>query len=120
LTTTTPEEIEEFLNDVKKTIWTSFEQRFKPKNKNTLTALGYNWDDVKREIASLTYKDYIEGPIQEHGTINFVWKFGKIVQDKEIYIKIKLIGINNLGEKIDTVYCLSFHFKEKNINYPYK
>jgi hypothetical protein len=119
----TLEEIDAFLENVRRVInknKNNFFPRYSKKNKSTLLTLGYDWNTVVQEIVTLSAENYSEGPIEEIGTINFVWIFGKIIKNQEVYIKIKLIGMNNLGEEIDTVYCMSFHFSEECLIYPYK
>jgi hypothetical protein len=116
----TKEEIEAFLDDVRKTSHNSFDLRSKKENRDTITALGYTNRDVINEICSLSPRDYSEGPLSEHSTTNEVWIFGKIIHGKEVYIKFKLIGINNSGQEIDTVHCLSFHFARECLNYPHR
>jgi len=120
LPTATKEEIEEFLYEVRKTSRKSFHLRSKKENRETITELGYTQNDVINEICSLSPRDYSEGPSPEYGTSNEIWIFGRIIQGKEVYIKIKLIGMNNSGEEFDTVYCLSFHFARECLNYPHK
>lgn len=112
-------EVERFLAQVRKTIPTSFDMRRAAKNKEAILALGYNYAAVKQEIESLEASHFSEGPVDEHNAINQVWIFGKIIQNREVYIKIKLIGMNNQGREVDTVHCLSFHFAEYNLDYPY-
>lgn len=116
----TKEEIEAFLDDVREITRNSFNLRSKKENRDTMIALGYTNDDVINEICSLSPRYYSEGPLPEYDTSNEVWIFGRIIQDKEVYIKIKLIGMNNQGEEIDTVYCLSFHFARECLNYPHR
>lgn len=116
----TKKEIEAFLDEVRKASRVSFDIRRKKENRETILDLGYTNDDVINEICSLSPQDYSKGPLPEHSTPNEVWIFGRIIQGKEVYIKIKLIGINNSGQEIDTVYCLSFHFAEKCLDYPFK
>lgn len=116
----TKEEIEAFLDDVRKTSQRSFILWSTEENKKTRIELGYTKNDVKNEICTLSPRDYSEGPVHEHHTVNEVWIFGRIIQGNEVYIKIKLIGMNNSGEEIDTVYCLSFHFARECLNYPHR
>jgi len=116
----TPEEIETFLEQVRRIIHKSFETRRNDDYKKTLLALGFNKSSVINEISTITVENYSEGPKPEIGSINDVWIFGKTIQNQEIYIKLKIIGMNNRAEEIDTLYCLSFHFAEKCLVYPYK
>lgn len=84
------------------------------KNKETITALGFSRLDVIDEIKKLTYIDYSGGPRNDENDKypGKIWEFGKIIQCKEIYIKLKL--------KNDKPLCMSFHFPEVTINYPLK
>ena len=42
-----------------------------------------------------------------------MWVFGKIVSKHEIYIKV------TVGQPNDKVICISFHFPEYPMTYPY-
>ena len=115
----TREEVERFLAQAREVIPSSFNIRHAAKNKETILALGYNYEAVRQEILGLDGSHYCEGPVDEHHTRNQVWIFGKIIQNREVYIKIKLIGMNNEGQEVDTVHCLSFHFAEYSLDHPY-
>ena len=90
------------------------------KNKNTMLELGFTDKQLIEVLEELTLKDYAEGPCNDrdyHGTI---WIFGKCIENREIYIKLKVSEMDNQGNKITTLICLSFHFSEKPLMYPYK
>lgn len=64
-------------------------------------------------IKNLKPDDYISGPEDEHGNADgSVWKFGKIINSVEVYIKISHMPN---GSK-----CISFHETEYDICYPFK
>ena len=91
------------------------------KNKKTLPCLGYTIDDVKEDVMNLEVRDYVRGPIQDNkGYDKHFWEFGKTIQGKEIYIKLKVKDRNSEGDKCLSTLCISFHFAEKPLTYPYK
>jgi hypothetical protein len=85
------------------------------KNLKTLEEMGLTTYDVRIELMKLTYEDYIAGPKQDHDPEygGEIWEFGKTVEKEEIYIKIKM---TSNGKPV----CLSFHYPEKQISYPFK
>lgn len=110
-------EIETFLRDFKYKLdfWGLLLRHDRGKNYETLLELEYSTGDVKRELRSLAVRDYSEGPLPDllhKGTD--MWVFGKAIESKEVYIKI------TVGQPSDKVLCISFHFSEKSLSYPYK
>lgn len=111
-------EIETFLKDFKYKLgfWgVIFQNRMDRKNFNTLTALEFHVPDVKRVLNTLKPADYAEGPRKDmvyNGAD--LWVFGKTIQKQEVYIKI------TMGQPNDKVICVSFHFAEHAMQYPYK
>lgn len=71
---------------------------------NTMLALGYNSEDIKRELSLLNVSDYIEN-IKDDKYIDSpdFRVFGKEIQGRQIYIKEKI----RTSKKI---FCVSFHF----------
>ena len=88
----------------------------RPKTQDTMIALGLTENDVKDETLSLSAKDFCEGPVNDEGIKGEVWKFGKVIRGKEVYVKIKLVG----DEKGQAVRILSFHFPESPMHYFFK
>lgn len=85
--------------------------------KNTQALLDLEITPIKRTdiIKGIKITDYSEGPIDEK--INGgseMWVFGKMIKDKEIYIKI------TLGFENTSVICISFHIAEHKMKYPFK
>lgn len=120
MTKSQKEEIDLFLEQCRKVLDSSFILHRTPKNKETITSLGITNNDVKNEIASLTIENYSEGPLPSRSYSEEIWIFGKIIDCHEIYIKIQLSKYNDPGEIIDTLYCISFHFAERPLDYPYQ
>ena len=82
---------------------------------------GLNYDDVKDVLIKLEFEDYVAGPeLDEDRFAGYVWLFGKWINSKEFYIKIKCNELDTHGEKLLNVYCLSFHYSEHPLNYPFK
>lgn len=86
------------------------------KNLSTLHALGMTNTAAGNEIRSLTVENYSSGPEPDDNPKykGDVWFFGKVIDRKEIYIKLK---INTAG---DLLIVISFHEADHAICYPYK
>jgi hypothetical protein len=116
----TKEGIEHFLGDFKYKLgfWGLFIRSDRDKNFKTLTVLEFRVEDVKKELNELNELNvvhYSEGPVKEtlyNGAD--MWIFGKVIQNKEVYIKI------SLGQPSDKAICISFHFSDYSMTYPYK
>ena len=115
----TKREVEEFLKDFtfKLGFWGLLirTDRTNPKNIETILALGLKRTHIKEILGQLKPEDYSQGPLPDtlyHQSP--MWVFGKIVREKEIYIKIQMGPPNS-----ETV-CISFHFAERKMNYPFK
>lgn len=86
------------------------------RNKNfmTLSSLGITPKAREEVLFQLDCRDYCEGPIQEilykHAEM---WVFGKIINAREVYIKISMgfVGVS--------VICISFHIAEYPLKYPF-
>ena len=85
------------------------------KNMETLAALGWFPQDVSAVIYELEVEDYFSGPSDDwnNDDRNCIWEFGKFLPDEKqtIYLKLKIT---------DEILAISFHFKEKEIIYPFK
>ena len=78
--------------------------------------LGIDNNDIKEYLKDLSIENYVETCDDERNkNSNSYYVFGKFVNEKEIYIKVK---IQSYDKKI--VVCMSFHFAEYKLNYPYK
>jgi hypothetical protein len=113
------EEIEHFLNDFKQKMnfWNLImhSNRLDKKNALTMLELELNIEKLKKILNDLKVSDYSEGPKPD--TLykgKDLWVFGKEIKNREVYIKI------TVGEPANPVICISFHFSEYAMKYPYK
>ena len=86
------------------------------KNKECVLELGFNYKSVIEEIAKLTVRDYCDGPVEDKDIRGYVWIFGKAINTREIYIKIKTVVIGDLRQ----VRVISFHEADRELRHPYK
>ena len=85
------------------------------KNKRTITKLGLTNSDVLNTVIYLSVEDYCKGPEPDRDAEGDLWFFCKEIRSDDVYIKLKISERNGR----DTVYCVSFHEPEHEINYPY-
>jgi len=102
------EEIEKFLDDVRKAIRAgkvTLVDRYK--NMNTLAEMGLTLRQVYREICELTFVNYETGPEidRDFPESDMLWIFKTNIDHNSIYIKIKVEYRVNGDVKI-----ISFHF----------
>jgi hypothetical protein len=85
------------------------------KNLQALIDLEITPGKRKEIILNLTVHDYCQGPLEEkmRGILP-MWIFGKLVNGKEVYIKIST-GVAN-----SSPVCISFHIAKHMMNYPFK
>tara|TARA_R110000868_G_scaffold340618_1_gene601303 strand:+ start:7547 stop:7903 length:357 start_codon:yes stop_codon:yes gene_type:complete len=115
----TEQEVKKFLSEfkVKLEIFDVIfrDDRTIKKNTTALLALDLLPAARKEILKKLTVEEYFEGPIEDLlYKMSPMWVFGKIIKDKEIYIKITM-GLENLS-----VICISFHQAEYAMTYPFK
>lgn len=109
-------EIENFLKEFKQKqkIFGIF---FLNRDKNRQTLLDLEITPLKRleYIKKLKIEDYYRGPTDDNYDPDSLpyWEFGLSIKKREIFIKVSLW-------KNRKVLCISFHFAEKKMNYPYK
>jgi len=118
----TREQVRDFLQEAKDVItkpignsWPWVLVRRK-KNLDFISELGFNYSDVRDIILSLSVKDYCEGPVDDVTERGEFWIFGKVVEGRVAYMKLKIAGISIL--KI--VRVVSFHEAEESLCYSYK
>lgn len=114
---TTQQEVEAFLKRFKEkmTIWDVLFRDDRGKNAQALADLEFRPLDRKTALKQLVALDYSEGPLPDtlyRGAD--MWVFGKIIKNKEVYIKI------TLGASGTSVICISFHLAEHPMDYPLK
>lgn len=82
----------------------------------TLLKLGLTKRNVEEILLSLSVADYCKGPVADRDRPGELWFFGKEIDGHEIYIKLK---VTNVGGT-DIAKCISFHFAEFPLTYPFK
>ena len=89
--------------------------RDRKNNIETLLELGITENQRNDYLFNLTKEDYSEGPTKDRKRGGDIWIFGKIIDSKEIYIKLA-INIYNGKQAV----CISFHIAERPLKYPYQ
>lgn len=109
-------DVESFLNEFKVKMKVFGIVYMRDRNKNLQTQLDLELREFEKDkyVSELTVEDYYKGPTQDYSNGADLWEFGKIIKKKEVYIKIA-IGAGN-----KPVICISFHFPERSIKYPFK
>lgn len=111
-----------FLQEVKETItkppgqYQSWVLVPRQENEDCIAELGLRFPDVRDVILGLSVVDYCEGPVSDHDMPGDLLVFGKMVEGKEVYIKLKLAALDILKK----VRIVSFHFARESMYYPFK
>ena len=84
------------------------------RNIQSLAQLGLTKRNYIALILGLSVADYCDGPKPDKDRPGEIWEFGKIIEGKEVYIKLK---IAQLGE-VRLAKCLSFHIAEHPLLFP--
>jgi hypothetical protein len=80
------------------------------------SSLGLTESLAREEILDLSVSDYSEGPLADHNNLEgHVWIFGKKIEGKETYIKLKIYG----PTKQRRAKCMAFHEAKYPMSYPY-
>ena len=110
-----PYQITNFLTLFKEFAQSNFYFVDRKKNLDCLARFGITVQQAKVEIMGLTHEDYYRGPLPDKGTTGGeLWEFGKRIEGKEIFIRLKVVLQYNMAK------CQSFHIAEKSMQYPYK
>ena len=81
----------------------------------TLLDLEYDTYDVVDRLKELELRDYSETLFdKDDNNPPLLYVFGKNINSKQVYIKLKIKGE---GQK--RVLCLSFHYAEREMHFPY-
>lgn len=81
----------------------------------TLVDLEYDSYDIVDELKQLTVKNYSETLLdRDNPNPPLLYVFGKVINNTQVYIKLKIKGDNN-----KYVLCVSFHYAENLMNFPY-
>ena len=85
-------------------------------NKECLLQLGFKYPDIKETLLGLSVEDYCEGPCDDRDQPGELWVFGKTIENKAVYIKLKLASFGPLR----IVRVVSFHFAEHTLEHPFE
>ena len=82
----------------------------------TLNDMEIDQEDVVEILKTLELKEYSETKLDRQETNPpFLFVFGKIINGRLIYIKTKI-----QKNKKERTICVSFHYAERSMNFPYK
>jgi hypothetical protein len=84
------------------------------KNRQSLIELGLTERQREEELLSLSVDNYSFGPEKDRYRPGDYWVFGKIVEGKEIFIRIKI----GTDKHTEYAICYSFHLAERPLQYP--
>ena len=107
-----------FLNEFKKLSASSEVDIFikRMEYQDAFLELGITISDAFNELMSLSIDNYCSGPEPDKDRPGSIWEFGKNIEGKEVYIKLKIAEIG--GKKYAK--CISFHKAKYPICYPLK
>ena len=81
----------------------------------TLADLDYDTSDIVARLKELTIREYSETLFdRDDDKPPLLFVFGKDINEKQVYIKQKI-----KGDKNKRVLCLSFHYAERKMEFPY-
>lgn len=109
------EDVERFLKELhqKMKFFDVIILRDRAKNLETMLELELSNISVREHLNDLKPTDYYKGPTKDDFNGHDLWEFGKSIKNKEVYIKITIGKINK------PAICISFHFPERKIIYPF-
>lgn len=77
--------------------------------------LDYDASDIVERLKELTIREYSETLVDKDDTNPpLLFVFGKDINGKQIYIKLKI-----KGSQTRHVLCVSFHYAEEKMTFPY-
>ncbi len=86
------------------------------KNMQSLAQLGLTKRNCIAIILGFSVEDYCDGPKPDKDRPGAIWEFGQVIEEKEVYIKLKIAQV---GE-VKLAKCLSFHIAEHQLCFPYR
>ncbi len=89
-------------------------KRERAANLQTILDLELTNITVRDHLKKLTNKNFYKGPTEDSDGGPGLWEFGKEIKGKEVYIKITMGYLNK------PTICISFHYPERTIKYPFK
>jgi hypothetical protein len=117
------EKVRDFLELVKGTIAKPVAERGwvlvrRHENNECILQLGFKYADIEDTLLGLSVEDYCEGPCRDRGQPGELWVFGKEIEGKVIYIKLKLASFGTAG-LLRIVRVVSFHLAEHTLEHPF-
>lgn len=92
----------------------------RPKNRQALLDLDSGPERRREVLLGLEPEDYVAGPEPDHADrTKEVWKFGKIVDEQEIYVKLRVTD-DPRAKNAHHALVWSFHPAERKLSYPLK
>ena len=83
----------------------------------TLVDLEYDLEDVIARLKELTISEYSETKIDKDNLDPpLLFVFGKDINRKLVYVKLKIKESDNQGR---CILCVSFHYAKDKMNFPY-
>lgn len=112
------EKIRDFLIEFKRIATVGRGIDFVPRRDNldALAELGITYGNARSEIMALSVTDFCEGPVEDRDKPGEIWIFGKEIEGKEVYIKLKIASAGD--EKLAK--CISFHVSRRPLRFPYR
>jgi len=84
------------------------------KNEQALAALELTRKNRFEIIMSLSVLDYCSGPEPDRDKPGDIWEFGRIVEGKPVYIKLKIAD----ADRGQIAICISFHAADFPLTFP--
>jgi hypothetical protein len=88
-------------------------------NNECMVQLGFKYADVEETLLGLSVEDYCEGPCRDRDQPGELWVFGKEIEGRTIYIKLKLASFGTVGS-LRIVRIVSFHVAEYALEHPFQ
>lgn len=81
----------------------------------TLVDLEYDLFDVVEKLKELSINEYSETLLDKNNSSPpLLYVFGKNINNQQVYIKLKIKNTNH-----KKILCVSFHYAEYKMNFPY-
>ena len=95
-----------------------FEIRSRQKNRQALLDLDLSPERRREVLLGLEPEDYLAGPKPDYtDPTKDVWEFGKIVDDQDVYIKLRVVE-DRKQKDTHWAFLWSFHPAERPLKYP--
>lgn len=118
------DKVRDFLQRVKETIANPVAERGwrlvpRPENNECIAQLGFRYADIEETLLGLSVEDYCEGPCRDRDQPGELWVFGKTIEGRTIYVKLKLASFGT-RRSLKLVRIVSFHPAEYVLEHPFR